>query len=331
MARKRLLNRFPRLRRWVRRSKSALTYWLVRGVIAALRPLSLERALRLADHIGDLIFRFANQTRRLALQHLELALGDELPAATRERIARACFRNMARFFCEVAKSDQILPQIDKYVEIEGWENAEKALAGGKGGIVLTGHIGNWELMGARCARAGVRVAAVARRMHDPDLNAMLTDFRSRCGIETILRESPGSSRQILKVLGDNGILALLIDQDTRAPSISVPFFGRMARTPAAAATLAVRRGLPVVPVFMRRRPEGGHCMSVLEPIYPPADLERQRAVLDLTRQFSLILEERIRKNPAEWVWWHRRWRRPPQARLDLDAEIQYPLKNSVLP
>jgi KDO2-lipid IV(A) lauroyltransferase len=122
------------------------------------------------------------------------------------------------------------------------------------------------------------------------------------------------------VLKQGGILALLIDRDIRTPSLSVPFFGRLARTPAAAAVLAVRRDAPVLPVFAQRRPAWGHHFTVMAPIYPTRTSDRQRDIFELTHRLSQLLEEQIRRNPAEWNWWNRRWRRAPVPGLDLDAQ-----------
>jgi KDO2-lipid IV(A) lauroyltransferase len=326
---RRIYKRSHALRRFVRRRKDAVTYHVARFGLWLPRLVSLPRALALADRIGDLIYFALPETRRLALEHLAIAFGDTLPLATRERIARAALRNAARCFVELAKFDTIEPHFDDYVSIEGMEHFEAVQALGRGGIVITGHIGNWELLGGYFARQGLKIAAVARRINDSRLNQLLVDFRARNGMRTILRESPMSSRQILKILNERGFLALIIDQDIKAPSVSVPFFGRLARTPAAAAALAVRRSLPIIPVFAQRRPEGGHRFIALPPIFPPKSADRRRDILELTHEFSRILEDRIRQNPAEWVWWHKRWRRPPVPRLDLDGEIQYP--NTVLP
>lgn len=320
----------PRLRRWIRRRKGQALYWTARLALAAPRRLRLDTALALADRLGNLAYSVLHRTRRLALEHVELALGETYSQQDREEIIRASFRNIARHFFELAKFDEIRPSLDSYVDVDGWEHVEEAQAAGRGAIVVTGHIGNWELLAAFFGNKGLPVGAIARRMGDPQVNELIVDFRARNGVETILRESPSAGRQILRVLKSKGFLALLIDQDTRAPSVSVPFFGRMARTPVAAAALAIRRGLPVLPAFARRRPEGGHRLTVLPPIYPPNSGDRKQDVLQLTATFSRILEERIRHNPTEWVWWHRRWRRPPVPHLDLDQEIQYSSSNSVL-
>jgi Kdo2-lipid IVA lauroyltransferase/acyltransferase len=319
---RRIYKRSPRLRRSVRRRKDAVAYHLARFALWLPRTVSLPHALALADRVGDLIFVTLPGMRRLALEHLALAFGDELSPAERARIARASFRNAARCLVELAKFDEIRPQFDSYTSVEGWQYWDEIRALDRGAIVVTGHIGNWELLGAYFARKGIPIAAIARRINDSRLNQLLVDFRASNGVHTILRESPMSSREIIKILKQRGILALLIDQDIMAPSVSVPFFGHPARTPAAAAVLAVRRDLPVVPCYAQRRPEGGHRFIITAPIYPPQSGDRRLDVLALTRRFNEALEEPVRRNPAEWVWWHRRWRRGPIPRLDLDSEIQ---------
>jgi KDO2-lipid IV(A) lauroyltransferase len=321
---RRLYKRSHRLRRIIRRRKDALTFHAARVALWVPRQLSLERALRLADRIGDLAYVLLSKTRRLSLEHLEVAFGDQLSAAQRTRLARASLRNAARCFVEIAKMEEIRASFEGYASVEGWENWDEVKARGRGAIVITGHIGNWELLAAYFARVGVPIAAIARRINDPRLNQLLVDFRLRNGVRPILRESPSASREIIKILNQRGLLAMLIDQDIKTTSVSVPFFGRLARTPAAAASLAVRRNLPVVPAFAQRRTEGGHRFTLLKPIYPPQSGDRRADIVEMTRQFSAILEDRIRQNPAEWVWWHKRWRRKPVPRLDLDPEIQYP-------
>lgn len=317
----RLLRRSHRLRRWIRRRKDALTYHGARLALWLPRQLSLSTALATADRIGDLVYACDRRTRERALAHLDLAYGDTLTPQAKEQIARAALRNAVRVFIEATHMDTIRADFDRYATVEGWEHVQAVLDRGEGAIVVTGHIGNWELLAAYFAGKGIPIAGIARRINDPRLNQLLVDFRARNGVRTILRESPSSGREILQVLRARGILALLIDQDTDAPSVSVPFFGRPARTPAAAAALAVRRGLPIVPAFARRRPEGGHVLSVLPPIEPPPGADRRTAIIELTRQCNAVLEEHIRQNPTEWVWWHKRWRRKPVAKLDLDADI----------
>ncbi len=325
---RRLYKRSHRLRRAVRRRKDGFTYHAARVALWLPRHLSLARALALADRVGDLAYDWSAQTRERSLASLNIAFGDSKSPQEKEAIARAALRNAARCLVEVAKIEEIRPQLEHYGEIEGWEHWETVRGLGRGAIVITGHIGNWELLAAFFAARAVPIAAIARQLNDPRLNQLLVDFRRRNGVNPILRESPGSSREIVKIFHAHGLLAMLIDQDILTPSLSVPFFGRPARTPVAAATLAIRRNLPVIPAFACRRADGGHHFVIHPPVYPPGSGDRLQDALTMTRRFSEIIEAHIRRYPTEWVWWHKRWRRRPVPNLDLDSRIDY--QNNVL-
>ncbi len=294
-------------------------YQLARVALEPMRSLSLPRALRFADRSADLFYSAVPAPRRLTLGHLALTLGDTHSPAAREAIARAAYRNTARCAVELVKLDEIRPRFDEYVSVEGWGHVEAVLD--RGAIAATGHVGNFELFAIYAAHKGIPIAAGARSLDDPRLNRLLDEFRSGSGVQTILRGDPDAAREVLRVLKRGGIFALLIDLDTRVPSVSVPFFGRLARTPAAAAVLAVRRDLPVLPVFACRRATGGHHFTIGAPIAPPKTGDRDRDIVALTAEFNRLLEAFIREHPAEWIWWHRRWRRPPVPGLDLDAHV----------
>lgn len=323
---RRLSRPVARLRRLNRRVKNAVVVGLTQGAVWLLGRLSLDDALRLGEWVGARLYVCLPRTRRLMREHLSLVFGRTLSPAARDHLARAAFVNMARCFCELAKIDAIRERRDTYFAVDGWEHAERLLANGTGAVIVTGHIGNWELLAACFAWKGLPVAAFARRLYATRLNDVMIEFRRRQGIETIIRESPHSSRQIVRVLNSNALLAMPIDRDPHALSVSVPFFRRSARTPVGAAALAIRRNLPAAAVFIQRRPDGGHRIA----IHPPFDVQRsgdtQADIRALTRQFNAALEAQINNNPAEWVWGHGRWRRPPQPHLDLDGVFQYTLK-----
>jgi Kdo2-lipid IVA lauroyltransferase/acyltransferase len=317
---RRLYKRSPLLRRRALRVKDAATFRLAQAALGVAARYPLDTALAAADRVGDLAFRTLHRTRNRSLEHLELVFGNTLSDADRRDITRLCLRNFARAFCEIAKMEEIRPRFDDYVEVRGWEDVAPHLDGGA--IICSGHLGNWELLASYFALVKrLRVAAVARRVGEARLNQLLVDFRADNGVETILRESPTAGRQMLATLKNRGMLAMLVDQDTHVPSITVPFLGRPARTPVAPAALAMRRHLPVIVAYSLRRPGGGLQLVVEKPLFAEAGEERDTAILSLTRRVNELLGDAIRNNPTQWPWWHRRWRRPPQPRLDPDAPI----------
>lgn len=310
-----------RSRRIVRQVKNAAVVGAANLALWYVNRLSLEGALQLGERAGDLAFLVLRKPRRLAEEHLRLAFADEISPAGCTHIARASLVNMGRSFCELAKIDDIRQQGDEYVETEGREYIDASLAQGGGAIIVTGHVGNWELLASYWAWQGYSIATIARRIYVDRLNREIVDFRRRQGVETIMRESPHAARQLQRAIENNSLLVMLIDQDTRVQSVSVPFFGHLARTPAAAAALAIRRDLPVHAAFIQRRPEGGHRITIT----PAFEFERsgdvRTDITTVTRSFNAALEAQVRRNPAEWVWWHRRWRRERQAHLDLDRDL----------
>jgi len=173
-------------------------------------------------------------------------------------------------------------------------------------IAITGHVGNWELLAAEMAQRGYPATVVARRVKDERFQALVGELRHENGLVVLDRDSPSFVQDVRAELEKNRIVALLIDQDTRGAGVWVPFFGRPARTPPGAAVLALRKQAAVIAIFIERRPNGGHRITV-QPIEPVEGGSRDR-VIALTARMTEAIEAQIRHNPVEWVWWHERWR-----------------------
>jgi KDO2-lipid IV(A) lauroyltransferase len=314
LARRRRPRVVRRLRRALRAARDALLAGAILGVRALLAPVPLRAAVAFCGALGAAVAPWTGRPWRWANAHLAVAF-PELPPARRAAIARRAFAHAGMSFAEIAKFRAVRRRMAGYVAAEGLEHLREGLARGRGLLAVTGHCGNWELLAAYCARAGLPVTVIGRRLHGALLNRLLIRFRAGAGVTTIERESPGSSRAILSTLRAGRILALLIDQDTRGPRVFVPFFGRPASTPAGAAALALRTGAPVVPIFISRRPEGGHVIRAHPAL--PAVARDGDTVESLTTAYTAAIERHVRRHPEEWVWWHRRWRRRPAGAMPL--------------
>jgi len=156
---------------------------------------------------------------------------------------------------------------------------------------------------------------IAKAGWDRKLNELVERFRARGGVTTLWREDPDTGRAIIRTFRSGKALGLLIDQDTNVQGVFVPFFGRLAWTPRAAAEFAVRFGAPVVVGTVHRRgprPGDGHLLEAQEIQFSSDPPDREAEVVRLTTACTAALEEAIRRHPAEWVWMHERWRtRPP--------------------
>ncbi|MGB8930051.1 MAG: lipid A biosynthesis acyltransferase [Anaeromyxobacteraceae bacterium] len=286
-------------------------------LVAAIRLLSrLPRRLAwsLGTLLGHVAFHVAVGTRRLSLQGLATAFPEKTDAE-REAIARAMFLHHAHSAMEVVTIRSYDDDLESYVGVRNPELLDELMARGKGLIYVPGHVGNWELQARRIARTGLDNATVGKASHDPRLTRLVEEFRASGGVKTLWRESPSSGRVIIKTLRSGKALGILIDQDTKVQNVFVPFFGRLAATPRAAAELAIRFGAAVVVGTIHRRgdgPDAGHLVELTEVPYDPNPPDLEGEVVRLTAACSAILEDTIRRHPAEWVWMHQRWKtRPP--------------------
>lgn len=295
-----------RVKRSVRSSVIAAALRLV-----ALVPLRL--GLRIGGWGGVLAYHLLGKTRALALTHLALAF-PEKPEAERRAIARQMFVHLARSAMEITSIEQWDDRLTDYVQQRDPELLKAAVAQGKGVVFVTGHLGNWELMARLVARVGAPVSAVAKRGGDARLMGLIEAWRSSGGVTTLWREDPSTARALLRVFKEGRVLGILVDQDTKVQGVWVPFFGRPAYTPRAPADLALRTGAPVLVGTSHRRgqnPGDGFLFEVTEVPYDPRPADREAEVVRITAACQAVMEEAIRRHPADWVWMHERWKTPP--------------------
>lgn len=300
-------------RKRVRRSVRSI---VVAAAIRLLSHLPRRLAWSLGTLAGRLAYPLAGRTRRLALNGLTTAF-PEKSAGEREAIARAMFLHLAHAAMEAVTIQSYDRDLESYVEVRDAELLREVIARGKGMIYVPGHLGNWELHARRIARTGLDNATVGKASHDERLTRLIQEFRASGGVKTLWRESPDSGRVIIKTLRQGKALGILIDQDTKVQNVFVPFFGKLAATPRAAADLAIRFGAGVVVGTSHRKgdgPDAGHVVELTEVPFDPAPPDREAEVLRVTAECSRILEEAIRRHPEQWVWMHERWKtQPPPA------------------
>jgi KDO2-lipid IV(A) lauroyltransferase len=289
----------------------ALESWLVQGVTAGLGTMSWRQSLRAGAALGDTAHRLGLR-RRVAQENLAIAFPDR-PETERESILRAHYRELGRVAVEYPRLGALVHAApgEAVAEVHGLEHLESAAAAGRGVILLTGHYGNFELLGAWL---GVRkqnpVDFVVKGLSNASVERRLEGWRAAAEVGQIPIGS--GVRRVFKALAQRRWVAMLADQDARRAGLFVPFFGRPTSTPAGPAAISLRSGAPIVMGFPRRLPDGRHVLDILPPFVPDGR-ESPEAVLDLTSRHTACLEVWVRKNPAQWFWLHRRWKTPPPA------------------
>jgi len=253
-----------------------------------------------------------------ARRNLEFAYGEELDEEARERILRGVFRHSARLFREWGRlsgargpADPRSRWLDEEVRLDpSIEHLDAALAGGRGALVVTAHIGNWELLAARLGRRGQRGAVVGlRRPRDP-ASDWLIEMRRAHGVETIPQDAP--PRRMLEVLRRGEVLGILSDLEVRRlDGEFLPFFGRPALTMTAPAALVRAARAPLLPLRCVASPRGGYTLFADEPLELDPSLEPRAARRDLLQRQNRLFERWIRADPEQWAWHQHRWRTAP--------------------
>lgn len=284
-------------------------YALVLAVRWFVGAVPVPAAMALGTGIGLLFYAIDGGHRRLAISQLRAAFPVRSEAEC-GRIARQTFVHFGQSLVMVLRvSTFTAQQLLDTVEVEGADRIRTALAAGRGAIVFSGHFGYWELHGLTHALVLAPMSVLARPLDNPYLHRLLEQTRRATGNGVIYRQ--GAIRKVLRALGANECVAILIDQHIQgADAVPVDFFGRPAATTSALATLALRTGAPLVPAFAVPLPDG-RCRLVYEhPVeLPPAT--SPDPVLELTQRCTDVLEMYVRRHPHLWLWMHRRWRDTP--------------------
>ena len=282
-------------------------YAALRSAVAAMERISFRRAGSIGERIGQFGYRPLGIRRAVVERQLTAAFPDR-NAAEIERLARAAYANLGRTSVETAilpsyRRDQI---IDLFEDVQGWNIVEALLSRGKGLIVVTGHLGNWELGGAYVAARGLPIDAVARHMANPLFDRYLTRTRQRIGMSVVHDED--AVRRVPRSLRGGRVVAFLVDQGAVGlASTWVPFFGRYAKTPRGPAVFALRLGTPIVFGAALRRPSGRFQLT-FEHVEARDTGDREADVDRIVADYTAALERWVRRAPEQYFWHHRRWK-----------------------
>ena len=263
---------------------------------------------------GRLSYLILRNHRHRVIANLKLAFGGEKSDKEVRSIAMRVFENLAQTLVEFLSFSKIDKKaINNLVKADGLEKLNEVLKKGKGGIILAGHFGNWELLGAYLIMNGYPGRAVVKRIKFEGYNKLLMRLRENVGVKAIYRD--GSIRGLLNALRRNELIGILPDQDVDSiDGVFVDFFGEEAYTPVAPVNIALSTGCAIVPSFMIRE-NGRHRLVIEDPIDLEVTGDKRRDLEVNTAKWSKIIESYIRRYPEQWVWMHRRWKtRPKQER-----------------
>jgi len=290
-----------------------LVFGVVRAAMGTLAALPLAVALRVAAGVALMVYACAPGLRRVGLTNLAIAFPDR-PPAERRRILRTSMANLGRMGAELAHlprlSDGDLRRLVVF-EDEAWWAENVGAPRETGGLILSGHFGNWELLVFAHGMRGFPVSMVHRAIANPLVDRWLNTLRARAGTRLVRKRHAAGG--VLKALHDHELLVLPFDQNsTRGLGVFVDFFGKPASTNSGIARLALRSGAPIVPVFIVREGRSArHRVHVLPIMYVQRTGDLESDVVRITQELSDLFEGMVRRYPEQWLWVHKRWKTRP--------------------
>ncbi len=279
----------------------------VRAVSRAAAPVW---AAGLLARILDCGIRGVGPRKAVGLLNLARAYPEKDEAQRRE-ILREVYRHIAlttaEYLCLVNHPRSVF---DWVPEVEGEQRLRDLRTHGKGAVILSGHFGNWELLGAWLSHNGYLTEVVARNPDAPDLSGLIDSFRTAVGVKTF--DKTVSLKMILAHVKRGGFVGIMPDQ-AWSPVHGIPsmFFGRPCFTAPGPAAVAVLAGVSIVPVAAVRTAPFRHRVVIGQPFEAEPGNDRDERIKKTILRVDRTLEGIIRRYPEQWLWLHRRWPRAP--------------------
>ena len=286
----------------------------VRIVLSILQAMPLSMGYALAQGLAWLAYRVDRRHRLVAEQNLQIAYPN-WPAAERDRVVRDVYLHFCKMVIEMAHLPRLLHTHNwrNYVALGNGKAIVTALLSGRPLIIITGHMGNWELAGYTLAMFGFNSYAVARPLDNPWLDSLIKRFRRNTGQELLNKN--GDANRMANILESGGIICTLADQDAGPNGLFVPFFGKPASTHKAVALLALHHQALVAVAAARRTGSGLQYVLDVETILDTRSyLDDPNAVRQLTQDYTIAWERLVSKAPEQYLWLHRRWKHEPRAK-----------------
>jgi KDO2-lipid IV(A) lauroyltransferase len=311
---------YPVVRGWKKRLGHYLGY---RGTqliysLAQIIPLALLNPL--GKILGKMAGGLAPSRRKIAEENLRIAFGKEKNESEIRSLSREFYRQAGQGAFRLLA----YPRIQKQIEVEGEPHLREALKSGKGVILASGHVSVFPLILCALGKRNYPVHTFFRFPRDPRLGRYVLGHIKRMGGSYLRTHPPRLAlERALECLAQNESILIFIDQNVHEGGEFIEFFGRPAATTTLPASLALRTQAPILPVFIKSNDlnnSSGFTVTIYPPLKTEPTGERKADRIRISRDLNQILEARIRENPAQWFWFHRRWKRTAEIELDVKSE-----------
>jgi KDO2-lipid IV(A) lauroyltransferase len=282
-------------------------YYLYRIGRFLAKVLPIQVSCPLVMFLCDLHFCFSKADRQAVEDNLKIVFKtDHVPSSQ----VRAVFHNFGKYLLEFfTMTKRLQPAfIESNVRIKNIEYLNEVLQKGKGGILVSAHVGNWEMGGAVLPMLGFPLSVIALSHKDPRVNALFNAQREAFGAMVI--QTDAALRRVVEHLQRNRLVAILADRDFGNHGIGMDFLGRKTMIPKGAAFFSLKTGVPIIPIFFLRRPDGHFEINIYPSIEPPhvrSGKITDGAVRECIQKYLTAIEDEIRKNPSQWLLFREFW------------------------
>ena len=273
-----------------------------------VRLLPYDLLLFLGRILGNLYYIFIKKQRERAVAQMIPALNISENEA--RKLVRESFVNLARNVLDIFYMPNLNEKnLSDYIKIDHLERMTEAISEGHGVVVLTGHIGTWEWLSAAFTLNNLPVTAIAKLQPNQEYSRVLDDLRATIHVEIFNR---GTSELLSagRALKKGKILGFLADQDGGPGGAFINFLGKVASTPMGPAVFSKKFHSPVLPAFILRQADGRHLVKILPAMHFEDTGNTDEDLFRFTEQMTKILEQVIRENPTQWLWFQKRWNTP---------------------
>jgi len=289
--------------------KNDIIYRLIKLFVKLIGRIPRPLARLFSDFLGLVWFKADKRHRTIVQKNIHLSFGNAMTTPAVRTMARQIFKNVAGILFEIGWAYNLKEsEFSRYFIFKGYEHLEEALKKKKGVLALTCHMGNWELLCQAISQTGLKNSILYRKLDFQPLDKFMLEIREQYG--TTLIPLKGASRRIDGLLAQGQVVGTLLDQNVDwYEGCFVDFFGRPACTNRGVASLVIRTGAPVVPMFISRQ-DGKYIIEFLPevPLILTGDTTKDLEIN--TQNYTSAIETMIRKCPDQWLWLHNRWKTP---------------------
>jgi len=288
-----------------------MNYWIIRTAFQIFSFIPLPIGRFFGKILGDIISVVPLARLKVSFKNIKKTLGRSMTDSEICRLNRRVYEHFGQTLFELTHIFRINSRnIDRYVVFEGAENLSRAISKEKGVFLLSGHLGNWEIMTAALSIKFGGLCAVAAPQHSPTVERLIYTIRTRFGMEVIPKKN--GMKRMISAIRQNRLVGILLDLNTKwDQGVFVDFLGLPSCTNKGLALIALKTDTPVIPIFAVRGEDGLYHILIGEELKLIRTGDRTVDIEENTALFTRIIESYIKRYPDQWLWIHKRWKTLP--------------------